>query len=88
MKNSLHVIAILAGLVFLQSPLLGSDEGKNSKVLVGTIKGRVADVETKGPIVGATVRILNSDMGAYANTEGPGRYVQPAIQQRRIRTPH
>jgi hypothetical protein len=70
MKNSLRIIAILAAFAILQSPVLGADSESSSKARLGTIKGRVSDIETKSPIVGATVRILNSETGAYADTDG------------------
>lgn len=70
MKNSLSLIAIIVGLALFHSPLLGSDDEKPSKVRFGTIKGRISDVETKSPVVGATARVLNSELGAYANING------------------
>jgi hypothetical protein len=36
----------------------------------GTIKGRLIDYETKSPLIGANVEILNTELGAATDTEG------------------
>jgi hypothetical protein len=43
----------------------------------GNIKGRILDLETKEPLVGVNIEVLNSDFGAATDTDG--YYVIPAL---------
>ncbi len=41
-----------------------------AQTYTGTIRGKVIDTETKSPIVGATVMVLDTKLGSTTNTEG------------------
>ena len=56
-------------MVFLGHPQSANSE-KEKVIPQGTIKGRVVDAETKVPLPGASIILLDTKLGAMADTEG------------------
>jgi len=64
MKNlRLKLLLLLTG-VWVNA-VLGSDSE-----VTGTIKGKLQDTETKAPLVGANVTVMNTNLGAVTDLEG------------------
>lgn len=75
--------ALLAGLLLLMMP------GTAWSQQDGTIAGTVIDADTEEPLPGATVQLLEEDIGEAANSEGefsfqvaPGQYTVRASFRR------
>lgn len=70
-----QIFTVLFGLLLLSIPL-------NAQTGVGKLSGKVIDADTKEPLVGANLIILNTDWGAATNVDGeyfilnlpPGNY--------------
>ncbi len=60
----LKYIVFLASLIFLSNKLSAEEEMK------GTVAGIVMDKETKKALMGATIRVLNTNLGAIADYKG------------------
>ena len=63
MKNSLTKIFILILLLFSGSLTLAQSG-------VGKLSGKVIDADTKEPLIGANVVLLNTDLGAATDVDG------------------
>lgn len=67
MKSSTQLNIILTVFLFL---FLASPSWPHSKESKGIIKGTLVDADTKSPLIGANVIIINSLLGATTNSEG------------------
>ena len=63
MKNLVTNVVLAALLVIISSPLFGQTG-------VGKLSGKIVDSQTKDPLIGANVVIVNTNLGAATNTTG------------------
>jgi hypothetical protein len=63
MKNLITNLAAFALLCFFASPLFAQSG-------VGKLSGKVTDSDTREPLIGANVIIVNTDLGAATNVDG------------------
>ncbi len=68
-RHYVAIIVIIAVCLLFISPLYGGEEEKK-QIRYGTVKGHVADIETKSPLAGATVILLGINKGAAADIDG------------------
>jgi hypothetical protein len=62
--KKIFTISLLLSFVFLMVPCLVAQSG------VGKLAGKIVDVSTKEPLIGANVLILNTQLGAATNVDG------------------
>ncbi|MEJ2537937.1 MAG: carboxypeptidase-like regulatory domain-containing protein, partial [Calditrichia bacterium] len=67
MKHGLTVFTLIWFLfsLFTTTPLLGQKSSPS-----GIIKGKLVDADTKAPLIGANVVLLNSTLGAASDMDG------------------
>ncbi|MEZ5357835.1 MAG: TonB-dependent receptor [Candidatus Zixiibacteriota bacterium] len=68
-RQYLTIFIIMTIVFIVSSPLFGNDNTKAAQRF-GTLKGQVMDIETKTPLVGATVTIVGTNKGAAADLDG------------------